>query len=101
MSCDEIQELLPLYCDDGLAQDERIRCDHHMEVCPVCRSTVAQLRALRLRLATMPAAVPPVRLVSMIQDAVRAEVVVQRARRRAPKSEIFIDRSEEHTSELQ
>lgn len=91
MQCEELKELLPLYCDDGLAQDERVRCDNHMEVCPVCRSKVAQLRALRLRLATMPAAVPPVSLVSTIQDAVRAEAVVQRARRRAPKSEIFID----------
>ena len=91
MFCDEIQELLPLYCDDGLAEDERIRCDSHMEVCPVCRSTVAQLRALRLRLATMPGVVPPANLVSTIQDAARAEVFVQRARRRAPKSEIVVD----------
>src|SRR5215813_2043952 len=91
MSCDEIQELLPLYCDDGLAEDQRSRCNSHMEVCPVCRSTVAQLRALRLRLAAMEAAVPPVNLVSTIQDAVRAEAVVQRARRRAPMSEVFVD----------
>jgi hypothetical protein len=33
----------------------------------------------------------PTTLVSTIQNAVRAEVVVQRARRRAPKSEIFVD----------
>ena len=91
MSCDEIKELLPLYCDDGLAQDERIRCDSHMEVCPVCRSQVAQLRSLRLRLATMQTPAAPTHLVSNIQNAVRAEVVVQRARRRAPKSEIFVD----------
>ena len=91
MSCDEIQELLPLYCDDGLAEHERGRCDTHLEVCPVCRSTVAQLRALRLRLATMQGSVSPVDLVPTIQDAVRAEAVVQRARRRAPKTEIFVD----------
>jgi len=91
MSCDEIQELLPLYCDDGLANDERTRCDSHMEVCPVCRSQVAQLRALRLRLATMQTPAAPPTLVSTIQNAVRAEVVVRRARRRAPKSEIFVD----------
>jgi putative zinc finger protein len=91
MSCDEIKELLPLYCDDGLAEDQRTRCDSHMEVCPVCRSTVAQVRSLRLRLATMQGSVAPVSLVSTIQDAVRAEAVVRRARRRAPKSEIFVD----------
>jgi len=91
MQCDEIQELLPLYCDNGLAENERGRCDTHMEVCPVCRSTVAQLRALRLRLATMEGSVASANLVSTIQDAVRAEAVVQRARRRAPRSEVFVD----------
>jgi len=91
MSCDEIQEVLPLYCDDGLAQDERAHCDRHMEVCPVCRSQLAQFRALRLRLATIHTRSAPTNLVSTIQNAVRAEVVVQRARRRAPKSEIFVD----------
>ena len=91
MQCEELKELLPLYCDDGLAQDERIRCDNHMEVCPVCRSQVAQLRSLRLRLATMQTPAAPKHLVANIQNAVRAEAVVQRAQRRAPKSEIFID----------
>ena len=91
MSCDEIQDLLPLYCDDGLAEDERARCDGHMEVCPVCRSELAQFRALRLRLAAMQTPSAATNLVSTIQGAVRAEVVVQRARRRAPKSEVFVD----------
>jgi hypothetical protein len=91
MNCDEIKELLPLYCDDGLAEDERKRCDSHMEVCPVCRSQVAQVRALRLRLATMRTPVAPADMVSTIQHAVRAEAFVQRARRRAPMSEIFVD----------
>lgn len=91
MSCDEIQELLSLYCDDGLAEDERARCNSHLEVCPVCRAELSQLRALRVRLATMKAPAAPVDLVPVIQHAMRAEAVVQRARRRAPKSEVFID----------
>lgn len=91
MSCDEIQESLSLYCDDGLAEDERACCDRHLEVCPVCRAEVAKLRSLRLRLATMQRPAVPNKLVPAIQNAVRAEVVVQRARRRAPKSEIFVD----------
>jgi hypothetical protein len=91
MSCDEIQELLSLYCDDGLAKHERACCDSHLEVCPVCRAEVAQLRALRLRLATMESPVASANLISTIQHAVRAEVAVERARRRAPKSEVFID----------
>ena len=44
MNCEEIQESLSLYCDDGLAEDERTRCDRHLEVCPVCRDELAQFR---------------------------------------------------------
>src|SRR5262245_34847250 len=91
MSCEEIQESLSLYSDDGLADDERARCDRHLEVCPVCRAEVAELRSLRLKLGALPRPSLPADLVPVIQNAVRAEAVVQRARQRAPKSEIFID----------
>lgn len=91
MNCDEIQESLSLYCDDGLADNERARCDRHLEVCPVCRAELADLRSLRLRLSALPRPSVPAKMVSAIQNAVRAEAVVQRARQRAPKSEIFID----------
>lgn len=91
MNCDDIQESLSLYCDDGLGPEGRARCDRHLEVCPVCRAKVAELRSLRLQLATMQPPIVPKNLVPVIQNAVRAEAVVQRARRRAPKSEIFVD----------
>ena len=91
MTCNEIQESLSLYCDDGLADDARTRCDRHLEVCPVCRDEVAELRAMRVMLSTMQRPAVPAELVPAIQNAVRAEAVVQKARRRAPKSEIFVD----------
>lgn len=91
MTCDEIKESLSLYCDDGLADDARVQCDRHLEVCPVCRDEVAQLRSLRLSLSTLPRPSVPAELVTAIQSAVRAEAVVQKNRRRAPKSEIFVD----------
>lgn len=91
MNCEEIQESLSLYCDDGLVDDARTQCDRHLEVCPVCRDEVAQLRALRLSLSTLQRPALPADLIPVIQNAVRAEAVVQRARRRAPWSEIFID----------
>ena len=50
MNCDEIQESLSLYCDDGLADDERTRCDRHLEVCPVCRDELAQIRGWNRRM---------------------------------------------------
>lgn len=91
MHCEEIQESLSLYCDDGLADDERSRCDRHLEVCPVCRDELAQFRAVRVSLGTMSRPALPADLVPVIQHAVRAEVSVQRARRNAPFGEAFAD----------
>ena len=91
MTCDGIQDRIALYCDDGLNAEDRARCDQHLEVCPVCRARVTQMRALRLRLATMSQVAPPAGLASEIQFAVRAEASVQRARRNAPTSEIIAD----------
>ena len=91
MHCEEIQETLSLYCDDGLADGERARCDRHLEVCPVCRDELAQLRAVRVSLGTMSRPSVPADLVPVIQHAVRAEVSVQRAQRNAPFGEAFVD----------
>ena len=91
MSCDEIQESIALYCDDGLSGEDRAKCDRHLEVCPVCRAHVTELRAVRLRLATMPRPAPSADLIAEIQWTVRADAFVQRARRSAPTSEIIAD----------
>ena len=91
MNCEEIQESLSLYCDDGLADVERARCDRHLEVCPVCRDELAQIRAVRVSLGTMSRPSVPADLIPVIQHAVRAEVSVQRARRNAPFGEAFVD----------
>ena len=91
MNCEEIQESLSLYSDDGLAIDERARCDRHLEVCPVCRAELAKLRAVRLRLAALSRPAVPVDLVPVIQHALSAEVSVERARRSAPFGEAFVD----------
>jgi hypothetical protein len=91
MNCDEIQESLSLYCDDGLTEEARARCDQHLEVCPVCRAHVADLRTIRVRLATLQRPTPPLDLVPAINHALAAEASVQRARRNAPVSEVFVD----------
>src|SRR5256714_9395441 len=90
-ACDEIQESIALYCDDGLSEGNRARCDQHLEVCPVCRARVTELRAVRMRLATISRHAPPAGLASEIQFAVRAEAFVLRARRSAPKSELIAE----------
>jgi hypothetical protein len=91
MNCDETQESLSLYCDDGLTEEERARTDRHLEVCPVCRAQLADLRVLRVRLATLKRPAAPPDLVPAINYALAAEKSVQRARRNAPVSEIFVD----------
>lgn len=91
ISCDEYQESLSLYCDDGLTEEARVRCDAHLEVCPVCRAHVAELRTIRGRLAMMPRPALPADLIPAINSALRAEPSVQRARRNAPLGEVFVD----------
>ena len=83
MSCDEVQESLSLYVDDGLTLEERSVCYQHLEVCPVCRAHVAQLRALRSGLAALPKAVPPAALAPSINVAIAAAAVEQNRQRHA------------------
>lgn len=83
MSCDEIQPALSLYVDDGLTVDDRLACNQHLEVCPVCRAHVAELRALRSGLAALPRPTPPADLIPGINLALAAKAVEQRARRQA------------------
>jgi hypothetical protein len=91
MDCDEIQDLLSLYSDNGLTPGERASCDHHLEVCPVCRAHLADLRTLRQRLSSLSRPTAPPDLVPAINHALAAEVSVQRAQRNAPFGEAFVD----------
>jgi Putative zinc-finger len=72
MGCDEIQESLSLYSDDGLETEARANCYRHLEVCPVCRARLAELRSLKRALAVLPRAKPPVDLVPAINQSLRA-----------------------------
>jgi len=83
MSCDDIQQSLSLYVDDGLAADERTACYKHLEVCPVCRAHVDQLRSLRSSLTMISKPVPPPDLVPAINQALAVQIAELRARRHA------------------
>jgi anti-sigma factor RsiW len=83
MNCDEIQQSLSLYVDDGLTVEERLACTQHLEVCPVCRAHVGQLRALRSSLAMLSKPEPPADLIPAINIAVAAAAAEQRALRNA------------------
>ena len=81
MSCDEIQQSLSLYVDDGLRPDERVACFRHLEVCPVCRARLAEMRSIRGSLAMLSRPAPPVDLIPSINQALVAAAATQRARR--------------------
>ena len=80
MSCDEIQKSLSLYVDDGLTPETRAACYRHLEVCPVCRAQIADLREIRHGLAMLSRPAPPADLISSINKALVTEAAVQRAR---------------------
>jgi len=83
MNCDEIQQLISLYVEDGLTLDERQACYQHLEVCPVCRARMAELRTLRSSLANLSRPAPPADLVPKINVALAAKAAEMRARRNA------------------
>ena len=81
MNCDAIQYSLSLYVDDGLTSTERDACYQHLEVCPVCRDRVDQLRSVRNALAMLSKAAPPAELVPAINAALATKAAELRARR--------------------
>ena len=44
LSCQELVELVTAYLEDGLSPEDRARFDAHVEVCPGCRTYLAQIR---------------------------------------------------------
>jgi len=72
MSCDQIQETLSLYGDDGLTAEARANCYRHLEVCPVCRARLAELRSLKRSLAVLPKPTPPRDLIPTINQRLRS-----------------------------
>ena len=83
MNCDAIQYSLSLYVDDGLTVEERNICYRHLEVCPVCRAHVDQLRSVRSALAVLSKPAVPPEMVPAINTALAVKAAELRARRNA------------------
>lgn len=81
MSCDEIQQSLSLYVDDGLTRAARVECYRHLEVCPVCRARLAEMRSIRSGLAMLSRPTPSADLVPSINKALMTAAAAQTARR--------------------
>src|SRR5438552_18377798 len=91
MNCDEIQESLSLYADDGLTLEARSECYGHLEVCPVCRAHLEELRAIRRGLTMLPRPLPPPDLIPSINQALVAEADAQRLRSKATFVDLIND----------
>ncbi len=88
MNCDAIRYSLSLYVDDGLTAEERNLCYRHLEVCPVCRAHLDQMRTVRGALAMLPKPAAPVEMV----PAINAALATQAAELRAHRNAATIDR---------
>jgi len=91
MNCDEIQESLSLYADNGLRPEARSDCYGHLEVCPVCRAHLEELRAIRRALTTLSRPLPPPDLIPSINQALVAEAEAQKLRSRATLVDLIND----------
>jgi hypothetical protein len=88
MSCEEIQLSLSLYVDDGLAPEARVACYRHLEVCPVCRARLGEMRSIRSGLAALSRPAPPVDLIPSINKALIVEAAMQRGRQKATLGDV-------------
>ncbi len=82
MNCEETTRLSSSYIDDVLSLPVRVEVDNHLDVCPVCRAHVSELRSLSRTLAQLTPGVPPFDLAASINDALMIEAA---ARRQSPK----------------
>jgi Putative zinc-finger len=82
MTCEETEQALSLYIDNVLSLPARVAVDEHLNICPVCRAHVTELRSISRGLSMLRRPVPPVDLDDSITDALIIEAA---ARRQSPK----------------
>jgi len=78
MLCEETRQSFSLYIDDALSLPARVAFEGHLDKCPVCRGSLAELRAVTRGLRSLPRPVVPIGLVDSISDAVMIEAAAQR-----------------------
>ncbi len=85
MLCEETIQSLSLYIDDALSLPARVAIDEHLNLCPVCRAEVADLRSLTRAFGMLSRPSAPADLAASISDALLIEAA---ARRQAPDRSI-------------
>ncbi len=91
LSCEEIRQQLPLYLDDQLALPARAVTDEHLNLCPVCRAELTELRLLTRSLSQLARPVLPPELISSISDALMFEAAARLRQPPRPLSERLAD----------
>lgn len=81
MNCQETNRLLSPYIDDAIALPVRVAVDGHLNVCPVCRAELAELRLVSRSFRQLARPIPPPDLATSITDALMIEAA---ARKQAP-----------------
>ena len=78
MRCEETSRLISQYIDDALSLPVRFNVDAHLETCPVCRSSVTELRSISRRLRQVERPIVPADLASAITDRLMIEAAARR-----------------------
>ncbi len=73
MKCSDLQYSLSLYADSGLDEGVDFAVRSHIDICPMCRQRLADLREIRSGLRQLPHPAMPVDLQNRIKMAVRTE----------------------------
>ncbi len=73
MKCRDLQLNLALYADNILTADESAVLDAHLNECPLCRQSVADLQELRNALRSFSRPEMPEAVLASVQNAVRGE----------------------------
>lgn len=73
MTCEETQKAFSLYVDGELTGAMRSAVDAHLDVCPVCRLSLSEMRSLVRSLSLMERPAPPPSLAVSISDSVMIE----------------------------
>src|ERR1051325_7856517 len=95
---DRFTELLSGYLDHDLPRSEHDAVQRHLEACTECRETIAAIASVKTRAASLVDPPVPTDLWAGIASRIGPAGSSSAARARHG---VVLDRSEEHTSELQ
>lgn len=68
MDCERIEELLSLYLEDELSEEEKSTVNSHVKACPACSSLLTLLRQTKESLSRFPEAEPSVSLLNRLYE---------------------------------